>query len=182
MSKEVSTTEYICFNCGASGSTCVTTQVQRLKNNETPCLSCGKASPGWVIKELIYFGEGVLPRMLKPEDVARIIAPQIPNENVPDNSQKTPKHHKDTTKPPMSMVQGDFLAAMACNMRAGVKDGRQRGDWMRLEWGGETRAHYMDALLRHAHIDFDPVAVACNAMIIWYNDRKMKRQDKKYDE
>lgn len=101
---------------------------------------------------------------------------------VSDNTRKPPKHRKDTTKPPLSMVNGDFLAAMACNMRDGVRDGRNRDDWMRIEWDSETRAHYMDALLRHAHIDFDPIAVACNAMIIWYNDRKMKRQDKDYNE
>lgn len=82
---------------------------------------------------------------------------------------------KDTSKPQMSLIDGGFLAAQAVSLAAGIKNGRKRDDWRGLTWDEATRNQYIDALLRHVLLDFDPVAVANNCMIIWWKDEEAKK-------
>lgn len=77
---------------------------------------------------------------------------------------------KELGKTPYSLVHAPFIAAMARNLQEGIKNGRKRDDWQRMEWNPEVRAQYMDALQRHTLEGFDAAAIACNAMIIAYHD------------
>jgi hypothetical protein len=115
------------------------------------CKGCSAQQIHWLIKGHVY------------------PAPMAPTPT-PD-----PAAAKDTTKPRLSLLEGDFLAEMADTMAEGIRDGRSAGSWKDLDWTPETRASYMDALLRHTLLDFDAAAVACNAMIISYNDAKVKQ-------
>jgi hypothetical protein len=83
-----------------------------------------------------------------------------------------PHTGKETDKPELTLIQPDFLAAMAHTMKRGLKNGRKRDDWKKLNWDEKTRSQYLNALLRHSLFDFDPISVACNAMILWYNDKR----------
>lgn len=79
-------------------------------------------------------------------------------------------------KPSLTLLAPKFLVAMAEHMQKGLKNGRKRDDWKKLVWDAKTRTMYHDALLRHA-LNGDMLAVACNCMIIWYNDHKLKTKD-----
>jgi hypothetical protein len=74
-----------------------------------------------------------------------------------------------------TLLDFKFLGAMAKNMAAGIKDRRARDDWRRLKWDEATRQEYVDALYRHTIEKFDPVAAACNLMIIWVNDKEKNK-------
>lgn len=80
---------------------------------------------------------------------------------------------KGAGKPRLTLLDSNFLAALALHMEKGIKDGRTADDWRDLEWTDEKRRAYCDALLRHVHLDFDPIAVAANCMMIWVNDGGM---------
>lgn len=80
------------------------------------------------------------------------------------------KHDKDKTKTQMSLVPLAFVAAMAEVLAKGIKGERRRDDWKYLSFDPETTYSYEDALLRHlSNRDF--VAVAVNAMILWWHSR-----------
>lgn len=82
--------------------------------------------------------------------------------------------NKPDGKPRPSLVDAGFIMAMAEVMEAGLKGGRNREDWQRVE-RQQAIEEYRDALLRHAfgqgpederqHL----AAVACNAMILWWH-------------
>lgn len=82
-----------------------------------------------------------------------------------------PETKKETDKTPLSLVDFEFVGGMARVLAEGNKNGRVRDDWQLLKWTPEVRAQYMDALLRHTMEEFDPAAIACNAMIIAWHDR-----------
>jgi hypothetical protein len=85
-----------------------------------------------------------------------------------------PNTGKELDKTPYSLVHAPFVASMARNLQLGIKNGRKRDDWKKMEWNPEVRAQYMDALLRHTLEGFDAAAIACNAMIIAYHDGRQK--------
>ena len=74
-------------------------------------------------------------------------------------------------KTPYKLLHWPFIAAMAENMRDGLTDDRQPGDWK----GTPEKYHdeYWSALIRHA-VEFEQTgdlkalaAVACNSMILY---------------
>lgn len=87
-------------------------------------------------------------------------------------------YHAGTTKTIAGKTQYhlldfEFLKSMAEHMAIGAnKNGRAENDWQDLGWTQEVEDQYIDALLRHALEDFNPVAVACNAMIIAWHIRQ----------
>jgi hypothetical protein len=82
---------------------------------------------------------------------------------------------KSDRKTRFALLDFGFLGEMARNMAKGLKSGRAPGDWMGLEWDQETEDQYMNALLRHTLEDFNPAAIACNAMIIWWHTERPGR-------
>lgn len=80
---------------------------------------------------------------------------------------------KDTSKTPYTLVDFEFIAAMARNMQVGLEQDSRRkpGDWKQIEWTEDAARHYRDALLRHAVENEDWAAVACNAMIIAHHEK-----------
>jgi len=74
-------------------------------------------------------------------------------------------------KPPMDLVDLDFVAAMSLNMLKGIKGDRVRDDWKKMDWNEEAESLYRSKLLRHAK-DHDWAAVACNAMILFLRGEK----------
>lgn len=98
------------------------------------------------------------------------------------------KHTKDTTKTPFHLIPLDFVAAMARRMQKGTIGNRKPFDWQMLTWrldieGGRNYQQYFSAIMRHLQKadDLDRpkdercehwIAIACNAMIAWFNERK----------
>lgn len=83
--------------------------------------------------------------------------------------------NKPEGKPRPSLVDGEFIMAMATIMELGLKNGRKPGDWKRVD-REQALLEYRDAMLRHAFAeDCDEdhlAAVACNAMILrWHLQR-----------
>lgn len=86
----------------------------------------------------------------------------------------------------MNLVDLDFLHAMdACLLRGAMKANRTLGDWKKREWSLEQNALYAAKILGHLaramrannmddarrHI----AAIACNAWILWYHARELKK-------
>jgi hypothetical protein len=158
--------------------------------NVDPCGGNSSISLDWLrdatVCEVIEVGEDKLklrgPWKGEPMDVwvpMIILRPviemdgQVVEGAVIDQAAEPPT--KGHNKTQYSLLDFDFLKQMADNMAKGIKDGRGPGDWMRLQWDQEMENKYIDALLRHALEDFDPVAVACNCMIIaWHMNQRLE--------
>ena len=85
----------------------------------------------------------------------------------------------DSSKPRIGLLPLNGLPRAAQIMARGLRDGREVGDWKRPPM---TRAHFVDARLRHI-IDLDTGntdedhegAILANTLIIaWYDDQKAK--------
>jgi len=81
---------------------------------------------------------------------------------------------KDDSKTPFRLLCWPFLAALARHMAEGVRQDERRseGDWKRLTWGPNVEARYREAIIRHTVEKFDPLAIASNAMIIWFHNNR----------
>lgn len=91
-----------------------------------------------------------------------------------------PLPNKPDQKPRPTLVDPDFIMAMAAVMELGLKNGRNREDWKRINTA-QALCEYPDALLRHVLDGVNPpleseedhlAAVACNAMILWWHRRR----------
>jgi len=80
------------------------------------------------------------------------------------------------SKTPFHLLDFDFLAAMAENMRKGLTEGREEHDWYKIEPTQKNIEEYFSAAMRHLMKGVPGrggerealAAVACNAMIMWY--------------
>lgn len=82
--------------------------------------------------------------------------------------------NKPDGKPRPSLVDADFIMAMAEVLELGLKGGRNREDWQRIP-RPQALEEYRDALLRHAlgqgpeNVRQHLAATAVNAMILWWH-------------
>lgn len=81
----------------------------------------------------------------------------------------------NNNKTPFHLLDYDFMARMAENMRGGITEGRKPNDWYDIPPTSENQDEYFSATMRHL-IAGDYAAVACNAMILWHLSREEKKQ------
>lgn len=179
------THELLCTKCGEPRwmTAYAFTNLDENENIILRCSQCGHIGTHWAFYlegwsyvchceacNADYFGkgpDGTCPgcgRENKKSEISRPIPPKPPQ----------PLPNKETGKTSFSLLQFDFLTALARHMMQGLKNGRRRDDWKKLDWTPGVRREYMDALLRHTFENFDPIAIAANCMIIWYNDRRTR--------
>lgn len=90
-------------------------------------------------------------------------------------------------KTPFELIDMDFVADMAENFSAGIKDDRTPNDWKEIEWSEQIFDMYCAKILRHLHelkksygeaedrevlVEHHTAAIACNANIINHHETK----------
>ena len=103
------------------------------------------------------------------------------NERLSVITKTTNKSDKDLTKVRPTLVDVDFVEAIAKVFQDGIKGDRKADGWKDLEWTLELERSYFDALMRHLHSairDKDDekhlLSIVTNANIIWYHRSRNK--------